>query len=190
MLLSEPDHDELARLQPKMQRRESRRESRRFQLARASSRLDAGTHKNLLANLVKEGAAGGNGERDSGRRSSASRRSCCSQRASMAMPASDDPALETIPASPQPPRAAWPSARRVLAAKAGGSFRKASTGGATTAGGGAPGGLLAADRRLSDVTEGPNEELRRTSAEDPESNRRLSEVTEAKEEREGGDLRI
>ena len=38
--------------------------------------------------------------------------------------------------------------------------------------------------------EGPNEELRRTSAEDPESNRRLSEVTEAKEEREGGDLRI
>ena len=79
MLLSEPDHDELARLQPKMQRRESRRESRRFQLARASSRLDAGTHKNLLANLVKEGAAGGNGERDSGRRSSASRRSCCSQ---------------------------------------------------------------------------------------------------------------
>ena len=88
------------------------------------------------------------------------------------------------------PRAAWPSARRVLAAKAGGSFRKASTGGATTAGGGAPGGLLASDRRLSDVTEGPNEELRRTSAEDPESNRRLSEVTEAKEEREGGDLRI
>ncbi len=54
----------------------------------------------------------------------------------------------------------------------------------------APGGLLAADRRLSDVTEGPNEELRRTSAEDPESNRRLSEVTEAKEEKEGGDLRI
>ena len=54
----------------------------------------------------------------------------------------------------------------------------------------APGGLLASDRRLSDVTEGPNEELRRTSAEDPESNRRLSEVTEAKEEREGGDLRI
>ena len=30
----------------------------------------------------------------------------------------------------------------------------------------------------------------RTSAEDPESNRRLSEVTEAKEEKEGGDLRI
>ena len=107
MLLSEPDHDELARLQPKMQRRESRRESRRFQLARASSRLDAGTHKNLLANLVKEGAAG-NGERDSGRRSSASRRSCCSQRASMAMPASDDPALETIP-----PRVAAAAARGV-----------------------------------------------------------------------------
>ena len=40
------------------------------------------------------------------------------------------------------------------------------------------------------MTEGPNEELRRTSAEDPESNRRLSEVTEAKEEKEGGDLRI
>ena len=69
----------------------------------------------------------------------------------MAMPASDDPALETIPASPQPPRAAWPSARRVLAAKAGGSFRKpkeASTGGGTSTG--LPG--LAADRRLSAVT--------------------------------------
>ena len=38
--------------------------------------------------------------------------------------------------------------------------------------------------------EAANEELRRTSAEDPESGRRLSEVTEAKEEREGGDLRI
>ena len=122
----------------------------------------------------------------------ASRRSCCSQRASMATIASARTRVETIPASPQPPRGA-PSARRVRSNPQGGhsSARRRPAERHNCRRRIIVTGHLLASSRLSDVTEGPNEELPSPSAEDPESIIAVrSEVTEAKEEREGGDLRI